>query len=199
MNVTLPFVATAWLAPPSTVVVHLLFAMLTIDLFVPAFFDNWIQPAVWGVALGAAEALVFHHRWPARLWWILATMAGAIIAGLIYPMLGLRWPLSWGVVYWAKAATAPVGLSTNFIAYVVIRWVIIALAQWPFLGKKFLAGFLWPMLTVIGAALCGVIMAALPREIGSDLFFLIYVLSAGLLIGLVRGLCFVYLKRKAVP
>jgi formylglycine-generating enzyme required for sulfatase activity/tRNA A-37 threonylcarbamoyl transferase component Bud32 len=182
------------------VLTHVLIALITIDLFVPSIFQNALEPAFWGFALGGAQALLLRRYLPAAFWWILITMAGAIVSGMIYQFLGLPWELTWSYV-WGNAKDYPFfDRSTTVIVCVALRWWIVSIMQWLVLRRFVTTARRWPITTLGASLLCGLVISALSRQMRRDDVFAAFVVCAALFLGSAQALSFLHFKKKgSVP
>jgi len=177
-------------------VTYVLLTLFTLDLSVPQVLHNFMEPLVWGLTMGAAQALILRRYITAPLWWILITMGATAACWLIYYGLGLPWELSWSYIWGSAGSYQLIDRSTTILVVVALRWFIIALAQWLLLRKLVTRAVLWPLFTLGAASICGLIIVSFSREAHRDTVFLAYTVSAGVLLGLLQGQCVINFRNK---
>jgi len=181
---------------PLFLLIHVLMTSLTIDLCVPSIFQNFMEPALWGLVLGAAQALLFRRHLSVAIWWIVVTLIGAIVAGLIYQILHLPWELTWSFIYGNASDYPLINPATTIIVFGTLRWLIIAVAQWLVLRKLVSAAVLWPLATVAAALICSLVIVSFPKGTPFYDVFMIYAASAGILLGIAQASCIIYFKKR---
>lgn len=175
----------------SLVLIHMLVALISIDVFLVAIFPNWLGPIVWGITLGVCQARLLRRylQTPGR--WVLVTVAGAFLAGLIHRSSGLSWEISFGQV-WRLVNTEQI----KMVASISLRWLLVGVGQWFVLRKVMSAAWVWPTAT-LGAALgISLIVIAFARDMNDRHFFMMFIGVAGLFLATAQTVCLIYLGRK---
>jgi hypothetical protein len=124
--------------------------------------------------------------------WIFATVVGGLL-GFFFNEL-----------FWRSIADTPLNSATfyiyDLITYVIIMGLI-ATSQWLILRRLARSAWLWIVAGLIGGGLNFVLIRMLGKVgLNGFSFFYIFldVLSTGLSIGLIQGLCLIYLRKKVV-
>jgi formylglycine-generating enzyme required for sulfatase activity len=171
--------------------IHILVAAASMDVFVPSMFGNLLGPLLWGLMLGVLQSLVLRRYLPTITWWIVATVAGALVAGLIHSYSGLSWTLKFGDLWW-DVKKVPM----RIVTLISLRWFLIGMAQWLVLRQLSRAGLIWPVATLASAVIFGLGVTTFFADIPTGYFYVTLVFVAALLLAAAQTATLLYFKRK---